>query len=89
MGDVGDYWRDHREHVREKRAKNGKRGMPLIMSGWTQHTEYHFSGVLDGKRIDYWPTRNKFMLDGKVMYGDIDGFIRKRDKSKPTSDIAF
>lgn len=32
----------------------------------------------NGKRLDYWPSRNKFQYNGKVMTGDVLGFIRKR-----------
>ncbi len=46
--------------------------------GWHLHTEYHWSRTLNGKRLDYWPSRNKFMYEGKVMVGDVDGFIRNK-----------
>lgn len=89
MGEVGEYWRDHKEYMRGVRKKNLEREMPLLMSGWTKHDDYHFSGTLQGKRIDYWPTRNRFQYEGKVMCGGIEGFIKKHDKVTPTSDIDF
>lgn len=71
----GDDWRDYREHHRRRRARNLE---GASSEGWTQHTEYHWSRVLNGKRLDYWPSRQRFMYEGRVMTGDVDGFIRKR-----------
>lgn len=39
--------------------------------GWTKHTDYHWSRMVDGKRLDYWPSRKKFQYDGKVQRGDV------------------
>ena len=47
--------------------------------GWHIHTEYHWSRSLAGKRLDYWPSRNKFQYDGKVHTGDVIGFIKNRE----------
>ena len=47
--------------------------------GWHIHTEYHWSRDLAGKRLDYWPSRNKFQYDGHVHAGDVVGFIRNRE----------
>ena len=47
-------------------------------SGWTKHTEYHWSRMLNGKRLDYWPSTTRFQYDGKVMTGGIEGFIKNR-----------
>ncbi len=49
--------------------------------GWNLHTEWHWSRTLNGKRLDYWPSKNKFQYNGKVMCGDVDGFIRKRQST--------
>lgn len=88
MGDVGDYWREHKEYVRSRRQRNldaaytetrNDRLLYADRAGWTMHTEYHWSRILNGKRLDYWPSRNKFMYDGRVMCGDVNGFIRNRE----------
>ena len=49
--------------------------------GWTKHTAYHWSRTLNGDRLDYWPSRNKFQYQGRVMCGNVDGFIAKRIKA--------
>ena len=66
MGDMAEICKAYREHVKEKRKKNLANANP---KGWTQHTEYHWSRILNGKKLDYWPSRNKFQYNGKVMCG--------------------
>lgn len=39
--------------------------------GWTKHTEYHWSRMVDGQRLDYWPSRKKYRWKGKVVRGDV------------------
>ncbi|MFA5630323.1 MAG: hypothetical protein WC997_02325 [Porticoccaceae bacterium] len=77
MGDVGEIFNAKRAADRERRARNLANADP---SGWTIHTEHHWSRVLSGKRLDYWPSRNKFQFEGRVMTGDVMGFIRRREK---------
>ncbi len=48
--------------------------------GWTKHTLWHWSRDLNGKKIDFWPTKDKWLYDGKVMTGDVDKFIAKISK---------
>lgn len=76
MGDVGDDFRANREADKERKKRNLE---SASADGWTQHTMYHWSRTLNGKRLDYWPSRNKFMYDGRVMTGDVVGFIKKRE----------
>ena len=77
MGDMGEYFRDHREHHRIRREQNLKSADP---SGWTQHTDYHWSRDLNGSRLDYWPSRRRFRYQGRTHTGDVDGFIRNRER---------
>lgn len=75
MGDVGETFRAFREHDKERRQQNLAEASA---EGWLKHTPYHWSRELNGKRLDYWPSRNKFQYEGRIMTGDVDGFIRKR-----------
>ena len=74
MGDVGEDYKALRELRAEKRKGNLE---SASKDGWHLHTEYHWSRTLNGKRLDYWPSRNKFQYDGKVMCGDVLAFIKK------------
>lgn len=78
MGDMGDDFRALKEY-RKKQRKNNLES--ANSEGWRIHTEYHWSRMLNGKRLDYWPSRNKFQYENKVMCGGVEGFIRKRTKN--------
>lgn len=45
---------------------------------WTKHTPYHWSRLINGERLDYWPSRKKWMFKGKVRRGDIRRFLTAR-----------
>lgn len=75
MGDMGEIFRDMREADKERKKRNLAAANP---EGWTIHTDFHWSRDLNGKRLDYWPSRNKFQYNGKVMCGDVEGFYKKR-----------
>lgn len=76
MSEIGEAFAAKKHADRERRERNLAQADP---TGWKQHTQWHWSRDLNGKRLDYWPSRNKFMYDGRVMQGDIKGFIRKRE----------
>ena len=75
MSDVGDDYRA----LRELRAEERKRNLESASKdGWHLHTKYHWSRTLNGKRLDYWPSKNKWQYANKVMCGDVVAFINKR-----------
>lgn len=76
MGDMGDIFNAMRERDKERRWANHAKADP---TGWTQHSDVHWSRELKGHRLDYWPTKNKFRYKGRTMTGDVVGFIRKRE----------
>jgi hypothetical protein len=78
MGDMGDIFRERKEADKARKKRNLAAANP---DGWTKHTEYHWSRTLAGARLDYWPSRNKFQYKGRVMTGDVAGFIRKREEA--------
>lgn len=47
--------------------------------GWTKHTQFHWSRMVAGFRLDYWPSRKKFQYRGKVRRGDVNHFIRCKE----------
>jgi len=42
---------------------------------WKKHTAYHWSGMLDDSRIDYWPTKKKWRHEGQYHTGDVKDYI--------------
>lgn len=77
MSELGESFKALKEYHQERRRRNLENADP---SGWNKHTEYHWSRTLNGKRLDYWPSRNKFQYNGRVMTGDVIGFIKNREK---------
>jgi hypothetical protein len=77
MGDMGDLYNALKEQKKEKRQKNLKKADP---TGWNKHSEYHWSRIVNGKKLDYWPSTNKFQYAGKVMSGNVKEFIAAREK---------
>ena len=75
MGDMGDLFRDLKAHNMRRAAKNLASADP---AGWVKHTPWHWSREFNGKRPDYWPSRNRFQYEGKVMTGDVGAWMRKR-----------
>ena len=46
--------------------------------GWTIHTPYHWSRILKGKKLDWWPSTGRFQYNsGDVQEGDVMEFIRR------------
>ena len=46
--------------------------------GWTKHTQYHWSRIVAGHKLDYWPSRKKFQYRDKVHRGDVYQFIKSK-----------
>ena len=44
--------------------------------GWTKHTDFHWSRIINGERLDYWPSRKKFQWRGVVRRGDVMKIVR-------------
>lgn len=58
---MGDIFNEHRAWDKERKRRNLA---SADSSGWTVHTEHHWSRDLNGSRLDYWPSRNKFQYKG-------------------------
>lgn len=76
-----EFWDDLKAHKKEKFDKDRKAFLATALSnddgGWVKHTEYHWSRFINGERLDYWPSRNKFQWRGKVRRGDVMSIVRE------------
>ncbi len=72
-------------HSKEKFDADRKAAMASAMDpknndgGWHMHNEFHWSRMVAGKRLDYWPSRRKFQYGGKVRRGDVLKFIAQKE----------
>lgn len=91
MGDMREYFDDWKRFWKDRRKKHldtaeeqefQQRDEPDAIE-WTKHTEWHWSTMLNGERLDYWPSGTKFRYKNKTYRGtikDVTGFIRNRTK---------
>jgi hypothetical protein len=67
------FWKALAEHKKEKFDADRERFLQEAVvqddGGWTKHTQWHWSRIVAGERLDYWPSRKKFMWRGKVVRG--------------------
>lgn len=77
MGDMGELFNAQREATKRHRAEMLAKAET---TGWTQHTEWHFSRVFNGKRMDWWPSGGKAMFNGRMIYGhrNVNAMISKQ-----------
>lgn len=68
-----EIWDIMKAHSKEKFDADRKRFLDDATKaddgGWTKHTPYHWSRVVNGNRLDYWPSRKKYQYKGKVRRG--------------------
>jgi hypothetical protein len=77
MGDIGEYWREHREYRSKKSLENF---MQADVSGWNQYSILHWHRDLLGERLEFWPTKKKWRYKGKTMTGNVNEFIAKIER---------
>jgi hypothetical protein len=86
MSDRDPIWDALKAHSKSKFDSDRQRFMAQAKAaddgGWTKHTEHHWSRTINGNRLDYWPSRKKFMYGGKVQRGDVARFIAETTGEK-------
>lgn len=85
-----DDWKALGQHKKDKfdndRKLFAEQAKVADDGGWIKHTDWHWQRELNGKRLDYWPSRKKFMYEGQVMRGDVYDFMR-RTLAKPPLEV--
>lgn len=66
--DDWDYFRDVRL---ERLAKRRLRLASVDDFGWGKYTEHHWHRIIDGDKLDYWPSSNKWLYRGKYYRGGL------------------
>lgn len=83
MSDRDPIWDALKEHKAEKFDADRKRFMAQAVAGddggWTKHTPHHWSRTVNGDRLDYWPSRKKFMYRGRVQRGDVMKIVKEKN----------
>ena len=60
--DVAETYKAMREH---KKSMKQIRLESADLSGWSKHTEYHYSRMVGNFKMDYWPSTGLVMFKGK------------------------
>lgn len=66
MGDMGELF-----NAMKARTKEHRRTMlaKADTTGWTKHTDWHYSCQFSGDRVDWWPSGGKAQYRGRMVYG--------------------
>lgn len=85
MSDRDPVWDAMKAHSKAKfdadRARFLEQATAQDDGQWTQHTQWHWSRIVGGQRLDYWPSRKKFQYAGVVRRGDVIAFIQRIERS--------
>lgn len=66
------------EMRRQKQERRNKRLANTSDFGWSKHSETHWYRMLDGEKLHWWPSANKWLYRGKYYRGGLPRAIRER-----------
>lgn len=62
MSDMGDMWREVKKRQQEKRWN---RLETADDTGWSKHSIYHWYRMVNGEKLDYWPSTGRCRYKGR------------------------
>lgn len=72
MGDIGDYWREHKEYAKTQKLKRRNKGFSVVSEldkagiEYYQLSEEHYRIPMTNFFFDWWPSTGKWRSkDGK------------------------
>jgi hypothetical protein len=82
-----------REDRRIQNAERLRQARASDLPGWTKHTEYHWSRILKGLRLNWWPSTQKWSYGTQGnrphlhfgTQGDLLIFINERERSEESN----
>lgn len=79
MDDTIDFFLERRRRRQERRAA---RLASTDDTGWSKHTVHHWYLMIDGKKLDYWPSSNKWQFDGQWYRGGLPRWLSDKIKEQ-------
>lgn len=77
MSEIGDIYKAVRENEQaERQARLERNAWNYNVANWTVHTPYHWGRFINGKKLDFWPSRDKWMYNGKVRVGGLADWLK-------------
>lgn len=59
------------EIKKQKQERRAKRLASTSDLGWSKHTETHWYRFIDGEKLHFWPSANKWLFKGKYYRGGL------------------
>lgn len=53
---------------------------------WHKFTDWHWRIEIDGKRLDYWPSKRKWRFENELHTGDVEQFIADLEDAQETPE---
>ena len=69
-----------REIEKQRKDRRAKRLANTPDEGWSKHTETHWYRFIDGEKLHYWPSANKWLFKGKYYRGALPEAILDKIK---------
>jgi hypothetical protein len=66
------------ERRREKKERRARRLANTSDFGWEKHSETHWYRFIDGEKLHWWPSANKWLYKGKFYRGALPKSILER-----------
>lgn len=88
MGDMKDLFEAMEDDRKIRKAERLEKARAADLPGWTRHTEYHWSRMVAGHRLNWWPSTRKWSYGTnnrggpRIYHGpqeDVLAFIRARE----------
>jgi len=80
MGDVGDYWREHKEYKRKVKAQQVAaipKALAMLDEAGISYRRFDMEHYRVAERFDWWPSTGRWKsLDGKTRGFKVRGLIR-------------
>lgn len=63
---------------KQRQERRNKRLASTDDTGWSKHAETHWYRHIDGEKLHYWPSANKWLYKGKYYRGGLPNDLKKK-----------
>jgi len=82
MSSTSDVAETYKAMNEAKKSAKQKRLESADLTGWTQHNCYHYYRIVNGHKMDYWPSTGLVMYKGK-RHNIKSRFVREKLEPQP------
>jgi hypothetical protein len=88
MGDMIDMFRALQDDRKSENEERMRLVIAANLDGWTRHSEYHWSRLVKGRKLDWWPSTGRWAYGTvgrrqKMFRGEMDellAFVKEHEK---------